>query len=231
MQGLDAFDIRTAKANGEPWDFNSPSDRKLAREIIENRRPTWLICSPPCTAFSQLNVHWNFPKMEQAKVQAMLEEGRRHLHFVMGLCKLQLNSGRHFLFEHPAGALSWDDPWVRSLMNRPDVHTVLSDQCEYGLVTPNASGELVPAKKPTRWMTSAAAMARRLSKRCSGQHKHQPLLSGRAAAAAFYPLPLITKILRGIRDTADERHPSDDAPSKEIQHAMSRAALLHDQEP
>ena len=92
-------------------------------------------------------------KMDKDKVASMVAEGRRHLHFVMGLCKLQIDNGRRVLHEHPDGALSWTDPWVAARMKRPDVHTVVSDQCEYGLVSPDSSGQLIPAKKQTRWMT------------------------------------------------------------------------------
>ena len=42
-----------------------------------------------------------------------------------------------------------------------------------------------------------------LDKRCDRSHRHQHLSGGRAAEAAFYPLPLIRAILKGMRDTAD----------------------------
>ena len=153
-----------------------------------NRHGLW--GRPPCTAFSRLNTNWNFPKMPPELVKAKLAEGRRHLHFVVGLYHLQLSQGRHFLHEHPDGATSWKDPWVLRLLAHPRVRSVVSDQCEYGLVTHGLNGEFVAAKKPTRWATSSIQMCRRLSTRCNTDHTHQPLLSGRAAQAAFYPLPL-----------------------------------------
>ena len=51
-------------------------------------------------------------------------------------------------------------------------------------------------------MSNSLPMLQRLSKTCKGGHKHQALLSGRAAAAAFYPLPLLKAILQGVADTA-----------------------------
>ena len=50
-------------------------------------------------------------------------------------------------------------------------------------------------------MSNSVQMLRRLSKLCKGYHKHVPLLGGKAAEAAFYPLPLIKAILQGISDT------------------------------
>ena len=63
-------------------------------------------------------------------------------------------------------------------------------------------------------------MAARLSKRRSGDHAHQPLLSGRAKDAAFYPLKLVTEILRGVRDTAEAEHPDEDRIDREMARAM-----------
>ena len=76
-------------------------------------------------------------------------------------------------------------------------------------------------------------MASRLSKRCSGTHKHEPLLGGRAEAASFYSLDLITEILRGIRDTEDAAAEQPDAttcgvvPGQLSQHV----SLFHDVDP
>ena len=50
VRGLDAFDLRTAKANGEPWNFCKRKDRQEARKIIERKRPMWIIGAPPCTS-------------------------------------------------------------------------------------------------------------------------------------------------------------------------------------
>ena len=64
IEGLDSLDIRTLKPNGQPWDFNRRSDRKEARELIDRLDPTWLIGSPPCTAFSIWNLGMNYRKMK-----------------------------------------------------------------------------------------------------------------------------------------------------------------------
>ena len=133
-----------------------------------------------------------------------------HLHFVISLYKMQLEGKRHFLHEHPAGATSWRDAQMVKLLRQPGVRCVVSDQCMYGLKTPGQNGKLVPAKKPTKWATSSIYMANRLSTRCDGSHKHQHLMSGRAAAAAYYPAGLITSILGGMRDTADAEDPEEE---------------------
>ena len=55
LDGLRAFDLRTSKPNGEPWDFSRSSDRREARRHVEEEKPTWVIGSPPCTFFSRWN--------------------------------------------------------------------------------------------------------------------------------------------------------------------------------
>ena len=140
----------------------------------------------------------------------MLQEERRHLHFVVSLYHLQLREGRHVLHEHPAGAKSWHDSWMMNLTKNPNVHVVVSDQCEYGPRTRGVDGRLVHEQKPTKWATSSIYMADRLKTLRSRTHTHQHLEGNRAAAAAFYPTQLITEILRGIRDTADAEQPEAD---------------------
>ena len=105
VKGLAAFDLRTCKENGTPWDFSKVSDRKEALRFVKEKRPSWIVGSPPCTAFSQLQ-GLNFKKMSPDRVKSILSEGRRHLNFVISLYKIQLDEGRHFLHEHHAFARS-----------------------------------------------------------------------------------------------------------------------------
>ena len=204
IQGLAALDIRTLKPNGEPWDFNKRADRNEARNLIDKLEPTWLIGSPPCTAFSIWNRNMNYPKMDRDRVNELIAEGQKHLQFVASLYRKQMRAGRHFLHEHPASALSWSEKVISSLAKLPGVHCVVADQCQYGLTTPSEEDRsvMLPAMKPTRFMTSSPQMALMLQKRCPKIHQHQQLVGGRCANAAFYPLELIRAILKGIRNTA-----------------------------
>ena len=92
VTGLCAFDLRTAKPTGEAWDFSKKSDRTQALRYVKEKRPTWIIGSPPCTAFSQLQ-GLNFPKMDPDKVARIMKEAKAHLHFVISLYHLQIASG------------------------------------------------------------------------------------------------------------------------------------------
>ena len=208
IKGLRALDLRTAKPDGTPWDFSKRADRQKARQLIDEDDPDWLIGSPPCTAFSTWNFAMNYPKMSKDKVRDAIAAGRVHLNFVVSLYRKQMYKGKYFLHEHPATALSWKEDTVLALLKSPLVHTVVADQCMYGLTSPvdGNSSKRLPAMKPTRFMTNSLFMQAQLGKRCDHSHSHQQLVGGRARDAAFYPLPLVEAILQGIANQADDDH-------------------------
>ena len=192
-----------------------------ALKYVKEKKPSWVVGSPPCTAFSQLQ-GLNFPKMDPDRVARIMKEAKAHLHFVIYLYHIKLAEGRHLL------ATSWKDPRMLRLLKHPKVGTTVADQCMYGLTTKDANGKEVKAKKPTQWASSAPHMLKRLSTRCDRTHTHQHLISGRATAAAYYPPKLISQILRGMRDTADAEHAESDW-TPEMGIAMVHAAMHHDQ--
>ena len=97
-----------------------------------------------------------------------------------------------------------------ALLKDPTVHSVVAHQCMYGLTTPGRPGEgRKAAKTSTRFMTNSVFMSLRLNKTCDGMHEHQPLTGGRCADAAFYPLPLVTAILLGMKDTREAQSVRD----------------------
>lgn len=128
VHGLDALDLRTCKESGEPWDFSKPADRQEALHLVRTRRPSWIVGSPPCTAFSQLNGGHNVPKLPKERVDKIIEERRMHLHFVIVLYKLQLGEGRHFLHEHPRGGNQLD--------RFMDAQVTLTPACYFGNLRP-----------------------------------------------------------------------------------------------
>ena len=50
-----------------------------------------------------------------------------------------------------------------------------ADQCQYGLTIVKGNSEHLLTKKPTDFMVNPDALARRLSRRCTGEHVHHPL--------------------------------------------------------
>ena len=128
--------------------INRASDRQQATQVTQELRPTWLIGSPPCTAFCWLNHSWKYPKLSPEDVEHRMAEGRIFVHFVVSLYQIQLAHGRHVLHEHPRSAGSWRTTPMRSLLLTPRVHVTKCHQCQHGLVPPYDYGVLLPALRP-----------------------------------------------------------------------------------
>ena len=78
INGMAALDLRTRKPNGEPLDFTKRSDRLQAYRLVVERKPTWVLGSPPCGPFSSWQ-NINCARMEPEERLRQLEEGRMHL--------------------------------------------------------------------------------------------------------------------------------------------------------
>ena len=113
------------------------------------------------------------------------------------IAEIQLDTGRHVVFEHPLIASSWRLPSLKRLRRRARVSETVLHQCMYGLTSKDAEGE-APAKKPTRMFCSSSAVRDMLSRRCDGSHRHVQLVSGCAAAAQEYPPELCRSIVDGV---------------------------------
>ena len=203
LKGLNAFDLRTRKPDGTPWNFRKRGDRMLAREYIDEHKPDWIIGSPPCTSYCEWNRHLNYNKMDPAEVEKKIAKGMKHLSFCIAIDREQLRRGKHFLHEHPQTAVSWQETGVQKMSEMPEVSIVTTDQCMHGLLTKDKNGEKVPARKTTRFMTTSLQMANLLQTRCDKGNLHLPLEGSRCAEAAYYPVKLIRTILLRVRNTKD----------------------------
>jgi len=195
-----ALDLTVNQEDGNPWDFDIKANREKARDLFETQRPALVIGSVLCTAFSQiqaLNAHRRDPQViARERVRAMV-----HLRFVCQLYQMQLDEGRYFLHEHPAGATSWKEECVETIWRNPSVERIVNDQCQFGQ---EHGGE--PVMKPTGWMSNSPHILQQLRKRCTGPrgicsytgtpHRHA---TGKVARdAAIYPFLLCKAILLGL---------------------------------
>ena len=90
---------------------------------------------------------------------------------------------------------------MAKLLATPGVSAVVAHQCAFGLQTSVPGGGQAPAKKPTRFMSSAPAVLEALSRKCPGGHSHAPLVGGtRARDAAVYPPGLCEAIAQGATE-------------------------------
>ena len=88
-------------------------DREMAERYIREYRPTFLIGSPMCTMFSQIQALHKGRNPEE--FEARLRKAERHMEFAVKMYRIQLKKGRYFIHEHPAGATSWQMESIRKL--------------------------------------------------------------------------------------------------------------------
>jgi len=187
-----AFDLTTVDENGKAWDFDDVSRRQEARRRLRIQRPMFLIGSPMCTAFSSWQ-HLNATRRDPGIVHREWVRAMVHLRFVCELYQEQVDAGRYFLHEHPAGATSWAEACIQELLSQPGVETAVCDRCQYGQED-DRSGD--PVKKPTKWMSNSQCIRESLEKRCTGQGgacsrtkggAHRTATGRVCKESAFYP--------------------------------------------
>ena len=88
-------------------DLLSTAGRQEVLKTLMSKRPLMLMCSPPCTMYSELMRLWNAKKMNP-QVKALREkDAYLMVCFSMELCRLQDDAGRFYCYEHPYKAASW----------------------------------------------------------------------------------------------------------------------------
>jgi len=185
---------------GQAYDLTSGfdfRDRKVRLEVLKHIRlwrPALVILSPPCTTFSPLRNLSNFKRCQEVVLEEE-EEGLLHWEYSLQIAEEQDDEQRAFLLEHPRDAKSWNHPRARRLRARKTVYEITIDMCAFQLRT--KEGDF--ARKPTMLVTNCFPLVKMLHKRCPGDHRHQPLIGGRAAAAAQYTPSFVRAILQGLR--------------------------------
>ena len=188
---------------GAPWDLNDGRVRTKAMNLVKEGKPYMLICSPMCTAFSQIQA-LNVERRDPAIVRRELDNAKDHVRWTMKLCALQVREGRYFLFEHPKTATSCKMAEVERVATMKGVEKIRTDMCEFGMCSKDEDGVGL-VKKPTTMMTNSPEVGRRLSKKCQNsdvpdgeKHRHVKLINGRASHAQVYPRALCRAVCEGV---------------------------------
>ena len=193
MKGGWSLDLNfTDPCTGRRWDLSEDGDQKKCMTLLHRTRPKLLTVSCPCTLFSALQALSGGVKdpVAMAKAIKMVEFGVR-------LCEAQHRAGRLFTFEHPTSATSWRLPCVKRLMSLGGIYAAVLDMCQFGMMQEDHLGP-GHVKKSTRILSNSSAIDGLIEKRCQGEHRHIPLLNGRAKWAAEYPQALCDAFLDGL---------------------------------
>ena len=181
--------------DGMPWDLSKECKRRRLRELINTTEPYFLIGSPPCTPFSNLQ-NLNAKRRDPEIVKKELEAGKRHIRVCCAEYTAQHKAGKYFVHEHPHTATSWSMPEVQALLKLDGVQVIIVDMCAFGMTATDSDGREGPVKKTTRIVTNSPELAAVINRRCpngtaatteEGKHDHFQLIGGRAKQAQVYP--------------------------------------------
>ena len=187
-----AFDLNTG------YDLSTKKDRLRCWKQLRDEDPDLVVVCPPCGPFSILQGLNQSPEGQRV-LQLKLAEGREHLKFAMQVFEWQVRRKKLALFEHPSTSKAWKEEEVERALSLPGVVRIRADLCQFGMAVKGK-----PNKKPTDFMLNGKEMARRLERRCKGEHEHQQLMGGLAKLAEKYPLKLCQAMIKGAEEDLAE---------------------------
>ena len=108
----------------------------------------------------------NRAKMSGPEMERRGTEARVPLRSVCEVYRQQLRTGRHLLHERPGSARSRAGEQAVARLKGPAVGSIVGHQCKYGQGAPTGGGGWLPARKATRWMSSAPEVLMGLGHKC-----------------------------------------------------------------
>ena len=193
---------RNDPKTGMPWDLSDKSVQNRVRKLVRDSAPLFLIGSPPCTAFSSMQ-NASRSKRDPATVEKELEEAKQHMRFCIELYVMQLDGGRCFIHEHPAGATSWNLPETIQLLMHEEVGVATFDMCQFGM-TAKKDGVERPVQKCTRVASNSKEVLKRLRIKCPNKggpgqpHEHIQLEGTLTKEAQVYPKLFCQTVCEGV---------------------------------
>ena len=175
------------------WNFLHKKEQARLMTLLAKRPSQLLVVSLPSEMFMSQQRTGRVGTMQEE-----IDQGVLLLRVAVRVCRFQMKSGRHFIFEHPREASSWADPELAALMHDNSVEVVDLDQCMYGLETKDEVG-MGPVRLPTRLLTNMKTARVVLSKRCNHQHRHVQTLDNNVKLTKEYPEELCRAILETLR--------------------------------
>ena len=172
------------------WNFCQQGHRIISMDLLEQLCVVFLMLSPPCTVFSDLQRLFNIKRIRADIWSERWEQGMIHLSHSMDCARTQLRRRAFFAFEHPARASSWEQPVVKHVESMDGVYVVQFDFCMLGLESMIFK---MPVRKRTKVMTNSKMLADALAPfQCDKQHQHQCIQGNeggvsRALHAQVYP--------------------------------------------
>ena len=116
----------------ENWDATTVIGRDKLEDILRRLKPWMTILKPPCTPF--LDMFGLNERMQDSQGQVRTQGNALELlEVTMCVALTQHQTGRKFLFEHPANASSWNTQMVSLVTGLGGVMLITVDLCTLGM--------------------------------------------------------------------------------------------------
>ncbi|CAK0837947.1 unnamed protein product, partial [Prorocentrum cordatum] len=179
------------------WDLGRDGEQHEAQGRLDLEKPYLLVLGPMWLGPFQLHELSAHPR----RLQELLETDRKHLEFACALARQQIARGGRVLFELPWEAASWSEECIVEMLATSGMQRVRCDQCLFGQVSADGSGQVGPARRETWFITNDPFIARAAARRCHGGREHVQSLGARAKTCEKYPPLLVAEILRALRSS------------------------------
>ena len=190
------------------FDLRRADDTRMLVHYVSTRRPLVLVMAPPCKGFGALQ-HLN-KIINPSAWQYARQEGLPLAKLCARLAELQIEGGRHFIVEQPAGSTMFQLPEWKKLASDHKLYQCQFDQCCVGLRMNRPP--YLPVRKPTVLISSKESLIRRfVHKQCPGDHEHASIssLGGNrhyvnSCEMQVWPINMCRMIAAAIADTVHE---------------------------
>ena len=116
----------------ENWDATTVTGRDKLEDILRRQKPWMTILKPPCAPF--LDMFGLNERMKDSQEQVRTQRNALELlEVAMWVALTQHQTGRKFLFEHPACASSWNTQMVSLVTGLEGVMLITVDLCTLGM--------------------------------------------------------------------------------------------------
>ena len=153
-----SLDMSSPDEEDKYWNMSNKEDQERAMKKLNDDKLTMLIASPPCGPFSKC-MHVDYSKMSREEIWKKLKPAIEHLTFAVKMCRVQLEEGRLFMFEHPAGAMPWSNKVTTDLLGSKGVKRVEFDLCAQRMESKNSQGREGTERKRTAVLTNSKHVA------------------------------------------------------------------------
>ena len=139
----------------------------------------------------------NLNQRNAKQIEELEHKRRRSMIAIRGLMNIardQVKDGGEVHWEWPRGCDGWALKELETMKRELNMHDAKCDGCQVGSRTPDTK-EL--QYKPYTIRTTSSAMAEHMTLKCPRNHKHAECLGGnRTGASAYYPLPMVKRIVK-----------------------------------